>query len=236
MSTSTEARGHVEPGGPSWVLDLGAATVRKCSVSEMDNNVYLVTCTATGERLLVDAADDLDRVRALLAEDPGADRVTEGGPGTEVPLGQVLTTHRHWDHHRALPALVRLTGATTLAGQDDADELPVAVDVRLGHGDTVRVGDLTLTVVALRGHTPGSVALALSVEGSPAVLLTGDSLFPGGPGKTWSPDDFEILLEDLQVRVFDVYADDTLVLPGHGDNTVLGVERPHLPEWRDRGW
>lgn len=229
MTTPTGAPGHVVPGGPSWVLDLGAARVRKCSVSEMDNNVYLVTCTATGDRLLVDAADDVARVQALLAED--------AAPGEEGRLGQVVTTHRHWDHHRALVELVRLTGATTLAGQDDAGELPVPVDVRLGHGDTVQVGRLTLRVVGLRGHTPGSVALELCVEGRPPVLLTGDSLFPGGPGKTWSPEDFEMLVEDLQVRVFDAYDDDdTLVLPGHGDNTTLGAERPHLQEWRKRGW
>ncbi|WP_289018134.1 MBL fold metallo-hydrolase [uncultured Ornithinimicrobium sp.] len=228
MSTSAEARGHVEAGGPSWVLDLGPATVRKCSVSEMDNNVYLLTCTATGDRLLVDAADDAERIWALLAEDTGS------GGGDR--LGQVLTTHRHWDHHRALAEVVRRTGATTLAGHDDADELPVPVDVRLGHGDTVQVGRLVLRVVGLRGHTPGSVALELSVPGRPVVLLTGDSLFPGGPGKTWSPEDFDLLIDDLRTRVFDVYGDDTLVLPGHGDNTVLGVERPHLPEWQDRGW
>ena len=229
MSEDTAAAGHVAPGGASWTLALGSATVRKCSVSEMDNNVYLVTCTRTGERLLVDAADDVDRVLGLVAEDD----TPAARPGQ---LGQVVTTHRHWDHHRALPGVVARTGALTLAGADDADHLPVDVDVRLEHGDVVRVGDLDLRVVALRGHTPGSVALELTVEGRPSVLLTGDSLFPGGPGKTWSPEDFERLLGDLEERVFGVYGDDTLVLPGHGDNTRLGTERPSLGAWRARGW
>jgi glyoxylase-like metal-dependent hydrolase (beta-lactamase superfamily II) len=112
------------------------------------------------------------------------------------------------------------------------------VDVPLADGDTVRVGDLVLDTIGLRGHTPGSVALALSAAGDVArtVLLTGDSLFPGGPGKTASPADFHRLMDDLEERVFGVFADDALVLPGHGDNTSLGAERPHLQQWRARGW
>ena len=222
-----DALGHVTPGGGTWVLDHGAATVHKCSVSEMDNNVYVVSCTATGERLLVDAADDARRVLLLLQES-----AAEGAP----QIGQILTTHRHWDHHRALSEVVGATGASTLAGDADADELPVPTDTRLAHGDTVSVGDLTLDVLGLRGHTPGSVALALTVPVAPTVLITGDSLFPGGPGKTSSQADFVSLVDDLEERVFDVYGDDTIVLPGHGDNTVLGVEQPHLRKWRERGW
>ncbi len=223
----TDLVGHVAPEGPTWRLDLPGAVVRKRSVSEMDNNVYLLTCTATGERLLVDAADDADRVLGLLEED--------GAPGR---LGQVLTTHRHRDHHRALAEVVRRTGARTLAGAADADELPVAVDRRLEDGDTVRVGDLVLDVVGLRGHTPGSVALALTAGGDVprTVILSGDSLFPGGPGRTDGPQEFGSLMDDLEERVFGVYPDDALVLPGHGDNTTLGAERPHLQEWRARGW
>lgn len=243
--------GHVIPGGDSWVLELPGAQVRKFSVSEMDNNVYLLTCTVTGERLLVDAADDADRIRAELvavsgtsgsggrgSDGDGSRSSGIGSRGSVAPVAQVLTTHRHWDHHRALPDIVESTGAATLAGAADADELPVDVGTRLEHGDTVRVGDLVLDVVGLRGHTPGSVALALATGGDVCrtVMFTGDSLFPGGPGKTWSPDDFVSLMDDLEERVFGVYPDDTVVLPGHGDNTTLGAERPHLQEWRERGW
>lgn len=239
--------GHVTPGGDSWVLELPGAQVRKFSVSEMDNNVYLLTCTVTGERLLVDAADDAARIEAELAA--VADQSGTTAPSSErsgtttssretAPLAQVLTTHRHWDHHRALPQVVERTGAATLAGAADADELPVEIGTRLEHGDTVRVGDLVLDVIGLRGHTPGSVALALTSGGDVCrtVMFTGDSLFPGGPGKTWSGEDFTSLVDDLEERVFGVYPDDTVVLPGHGDNTTLGAERPHLQEWRERGW
>lgn len=226
--------GHVTPGGDSWTLELPGAQVRKFSVSEMDNNVYLLTCTVTGERLLIDAADDADRIQAELTSAP------DSSSEAPVALGQVLTTHRHWDHHRALAEIVERTGAVTLAGADDADaeEMPVQIGTRLAHGDTVRVGDLVLDVVSLRGHTPGSVALVLTAGGDVCrtVMFSGDSLFPGGPGKTWSADDFGSLMDDLQERVFEVYPDETVVLPGHGDNTVLGAERPHLPEWRERGW
>ena len=224
-----DLRGHVSPGGPSWTLDLGPTVVRKCSVSEMDNNVYLITCTATGARLLVDAADDADRVLRLLDED---DR------GRGRSLEAVLTTHRHWDHHRALTEVVAQTGATVLAGADDAEGLPVPVDRALHDGDTVRLGHLVMDVVHLRGHTPGSVALALSTaaDRTTTLLFTGDSLFPGGPGKTSGPGDFTSLMDDLEGRVFAVFDDDALVLPGHGDNTTLGAERPSLRQWRERGW
>ena len=232
MTARHDDLGHVTPGGEAWQLDLAGAVVHKVSVSDMDNNVYLVTCTVTGERLLVDAADEAPRILDLL-------RSTAPAAGDGAPaLAQVLTTHQHWDHHRALAEVVAATGASTLAGEDDADALAVRVDRRLRDGDTVRVGDLVLDVVGLRGHTPGSVAVALTAGGDVprTVLLTGDSLFPGGPGRTTSPEAFTSLMDDLQARVFDVYDDDTLVLPGHGDNTVLGAERPQLQEWRARGW
>lgn len=217
------ARLHVEPGRPSRVVDLGPAVLRKCSVSEMDNSCYLLSCAVTGEQLLVDAAADPDRLAALVEE----------GTGT---LQHVVTTHRHWDHHRALPNLVERFRPTTWAGAPDADELPVAPDHRLQHGDRVRVGALELQVLALRGHTPGSVALALPLPGQPVQLFTGDSLFPGGPGKTSSAADFGQLMDDLEERVFGRYPDDTVVHPGHGDGTTIGTERPQLPDWRARGW
>lgn len=231
MTADLSDPGHVTPGGAPWRLDLAGAVVHKLSVSDMDNNVYVLTCAATGERLLVDAADDAPRIFQLLRSSDPAQQAAHG-------LGQVVTTHQHWDHHRALAEVVGATAATTLAGADDADALPVPVDRRLVDGDTVRVGDLVLDVVGLRGHTPGSVALALTVGGDEprTVLFTGDSLFPGGPGRTAGVDAFTSLMDDLEARVFAVYDDATLVLPGHGDNTLLGRERPQLGEWRARGW
>lgn len=215
---------EVHPGGPVSVRELPHLSIRKLAVSQMSNNVYLLTSRATGEQLLVDAADDAPRVIAL---------VTEGGSG----LGHLVTTHQHWDHVRALEEVVRATGARTYAGADDADALPVAPDVRLENGDRIRFGDIELVVIHLRGHTPGSVALVYDDPEGHAHLFSGDSLFPGGVGNTKSPgQSFEALYNDVVGRVFDIYDDDTWVYPGHGSDTTLGVERPHLRQWRDRGW
>lgn len=217
--------GHVEPGGPAAVRELAALTIRKLSVSDFDNNVYLLTCRATGEQLLIDAADDAVRI---------LDEVGAAGNGR---LATVVTTHQHWDHVRALEEVVAATGATTVAGAADADALPVPVDRRVGQGDTVRCGDVSLDVVHLRGHTPGSIALAYADPDGATHLFTGDSLFPGGIGNTKNPgQSFDSLIADVTTRVFDVYDDDTWFYPGHGDDSTLGAERPHLPEWRARGW
>ena len=215
--------GDVSVGGPSAVRELPDATIRKASVSPQDNNAYLITCTATGEQLLIDAADDAARLRSLIAE---------GGEG----LVTVVTTHQHWDHHRALKEVVAATGADTAAGREDAGELPIPVDVELTHGDTVTVGELSLDVVHLRGHTPGSVALVLTSSDGSVHAFTGDSLFPGGPGRTTNPADFSSLMDDLETRVFGALPDSTWIYPGHGKDSTLGVERPHLREWRERGW
>src|SRR5947209_8672381 len=117
-----------------------------------------------------------------------------------------------------------------------SDTYTVAVDERLHHGDEITLGDLSLEIIHLRGHTPGSVAaLYRDPEGVPH-LFTGDSLFPGGVGKTGSPEDFRSLIDDVSTRIFDVLPDDTWFYPGHGDDSTLGAERPHLDEWRERGW
>lgn len=213
--------GHVEPGGEPISRPLGALTVTKISVGPMDNNAYLLACTQTGEALLVDAANDADRLLALIE-------------AAGVRLRTIVTTHRHADHWQALAAVAAATGATVMAGAPDADALPVPVDRSLEHGDRIELGASYLSVIALRGHTPGSVAL--HYRNGADHLFTGDSLFPGGPGKTGSPADFTSLMDDLEARVFGVLPDSTWVYPGHGDDTTLGAERPHLAEWRARGW
>ena len=225
--------GEVSPGGPSDVRELPDVVIRKASVSAMDNNVYLITDRATGEQLLIDAADDAPRVLALVAEG-----VPDGGTG----LATVVTTHQHWDHHRALAEVLSATGARSAAGREDAPHLPVAPDLVLDQGDTVTVGATVLDVVHLRGHTPGSVALVLRSRGTDGRdgsthVFTGDSLFPGGVGNTQQDAArFGQLIDDVEQRLFAVLPDDTWVYPGHGKDTTLGAERPHLPEWRERGW
>ena len=215
--------GEVEVGGPMDVRRLPALTIAKLAVGPMSNNAYLLRCTTTQEGLLIDAANEADRLRELIVLD---------GP----PVSAILTTHRHGDHWQALAETVEAAGAAVYAGEEDADELPVAVDERLHHGDTITVGDVTLEIIALRGHTPGSIAvLYRDPDGTPH-LFTGDSLFPGGVGRTTSPEDFTSLVNDVEARVFDVLPDDTWFYPGHGNDSTLGVERPHLAEWRERGW
>jgi glyoxylase-like metal-dependent hydrolase (beta-lactamase superfamily II) len=215
--------GEVFAGGPSDVRELDLMAIRKASVGAMANNVYLLTCLRTGRQLLVDAADDPQRIVTLL---------DEGAGGLDV----IVTTHQHWDHHRALVRIAESTKAMTAAGEADADALPVVPDRRLVHGDALTFGEVALDVVQLRGHTPGSVALVYNEPRGRTHIWTGDSLFPGGPGKTTSEEDFTSLMDDLEERIFGSFADDTWVYPGHGPDTTLGAERPHLREWRERGW
>jgi glyoxylase-like metal-dependent hydrolase (beta-lactamase superfamily II) len=219
----SEYTGQVSVGGPMDVRRLPGLTIAKLAVGPMSNNAYLLRCPHTDEGLLIDAANEADRLRELVAFE---------GP----PVSAILTTHRHADHWQALADTVEFAGAAVYAGEDDADELPVAVDERLHHGEEITVGDASLSIIHVRGHTPGSVAvLYRDPEGVPH-LFTGDSLFPGGVGKTWSPQDFARLIDDVEQRIFAELPDETWFYPGHGDDSTLGAERPHLPSWRERGW
>ena len=216
--------GHVEPGTAARRV-LPGASILKASVGSMDNNAYLITCSRTGESLLIDAANDASVLLGL---------IEHHAPN----LVLIVTSHQHPDHWLALEDVVKSTGAPTAAHRLDAEPLPVKPDRILADGDTVTVGDLTFDVIHLQGHTEGSVALALGgpAAGDAVQLFTGDCLFPGGVGKTWKAGDFERLLDGVASKVFDVYDDSTVVYPGHGDDTTLGAERPHLAEWRERGW
>jgi glyoxylase-like metal-dependent hydrolase (beta-lactamase superfamily II) len=220
---SDDYTGKVEVGGPKDVRRLPGLTIAKLAVGPMDNNAYLLRCPSTGEGLLIDAANEASRLRELIEFD---------GP----PVSAVLTTHRHPDHWQALAEVVQAADAAVYAGDPDADELPVAVDERLNHGDTITVGDVSLEIIALRGHTPGSVAVLYRDPRGTPHLFTGDSLFPGGPGRTTNPEDFGSLMDDLESRVFDTFPDETWFYPGHGNDSTLGAERPHLEEWRARGY
>ena len=214
--------GDVEVGGPAAVRELPGLTITKLAVSEMANNAYLLRCTTTGEALLIDAAADPDALRALIGD---------------ADLRTVVTTHGHWDHHRALPDVVAATGAQTVAHAADAADLPVPVQRTVEHGDSVTVGEQTLEVVHLRGHTPGSIALVWRGSGDDVHVFTGDSLFPGGVGNTQKDAArFTSLVDDVEERLFGALPDSTWVYPGHGGDTTLGTERPHLGEWRTRGW
>jgi glyoxylase-like metal-dependent hydrolase (beta-lactamase superfamily II) len=231
--------GDVVRGGPAAVRELDEVVVRKAAVGPMNNNAYLLSCRASGAQLLIDAAAEPDRL---------LDLVRDGSRAARLDL--IVTTHRHPDHHGALASIVTVTGAPTAAGDLDAQAIEEPTTRLLRHGDVLTVGHLTLEVIALRGHTPGSVALAYrepehassthpgadgAVPGR-VHLFTGDSLFPGGPGKTPDPAAFTSLMDDLEARIFADFDDQTWVYPGHGNDTTLGTERAHLPEWRTRGW
>jgi glyoxylase-like metal-dependent hydrolase (beta-lactamase superfamily II) len=212
--------GNVTVGGPPDSRELPGLSVTKLAVGPMDNNAYLLRDLRTGDALLIDAAAEADRLIDLIGD---------------TPVVRIVTTHRHADHWQALAEVQAATGAAVVAHPIDAEEIPVTVTEPVEHGDTVRAGDVELAVIHLRGHTPGSIALRYDAAAEPH-LFTGDSLFPGGPGRTTSPADFTSLMNDLEQRVFDQLPDPTWVYPGHGNDTTLGAERPHIPEWRARGW
>lgn len=215
--------GHIEPGTTSAPIRTSALEITKASVGPMDNNAYILRCLRTGNGMLIDAANDPERLVELVRE-----RLADG------ILETVVTTHRHKDHWLGLEMVMGVFGAVAYSHPEDAAELPIPTDP-LVHGDTIKCGDVELQVIHLRGHTPGSIALYWRDPQGIGHAFTGDSLFPGGVGKTWEEGDFERLLDDVEQRLFTL-PDDTHVYPGHGDDTTIGTERPKLAEWRERGW
>jgi glyoxylase-like metal-dependent hydrolase (beta-lactamase superfamily II) len=212
--------GDVTVGGAADVHELSGLVVSKLAVGPYENNVYLLRCRSTGDQLLVDAADEPEQILELVGPDG---------------LAGIVTTHQHGDHWQALPAVVEATGARTYAHAEDAPGIPIETDVFLADGDTLLVGDVALRVIHLAGHTPGGLALVYDDPQGFPHIFTGDSLFPGGVGRT-TPETFDSLLDDVEGKVFGPLPDETWVYPGHGKDTTLGAERPHLQEWRERRW
>ncbi|MEU2714167.1 MBL fold metallo-hydrolase [Streptomyces sp. NPDC007205] len=213
--------GEVKVGGPADVHELKDLMITKIAVGPMDNNAYLLRCRATDEQLLIDAANEAQTLLGMIGDDG---------------IASVVTTHRHGDHWQALAEVVAATGARTYAGREDAPGIPVPTDVLVDDGDLIRVGRVELTARHLVGHTPGSIALVYDDPHGHPHVFTGDCLFPGGPGKTTNPVDFTSLMDGLEGKVFGPLPDETWIYPGHGNDTTLGDERPHLAEWRSRGW
>jgi glyoxylase-like metal-dependent hydrolase (beta-lactamase superfamily II) len=222
--------GTVAPGGPADVRELAALTITKVSVDpQMHNNCYLLRCTETGDQVLIDASDEPKRLLELIGD---------------AGLTAVVTTHQHWDHHRALRDVVLATGATTMAGAPDTEAITEQTGVDISRpvvqGDQIAVGNCTLSVIAIAGHTPGSIALVYddrASDGGMVHLFTGDSLFPGGVGNTFgSAEAFAQLIDEVETKVFGTLPDNTWFYPGHGGDSTLGAERASLPEWRERGW
>lgn len=193
------------------------AEIHRVVVGPMDNNVYVLRCRQTGEAVLIDAANEHDKLLELCRR---------------LGVTKVIETHGHWDHIQAVPQ-VRDAGYEVGVTEADASMLP-SYDFVLEDDDAIQVGRLQLQTVATPGHTPGS--MCFYVQGSP-VLFSGDTLFPGGPGATKFPGgDFPTIIDSIDNRIFRRFAADTLVMPGHGADTTVGAESPHLQEWADRGW
>jgi glyoxylase-like metal-dependent hydrolase (beta-lactamase superfamily II) len=209
------ARGLALPDRPHY--EDASVVVHRVVVGPLDNNVHIVRCKRTGEALLIDAANEHDLLLELCRR---------------LGVRLVVETHGHWDHIQAVPA-VRDAGYEVAVAPEDAGMLP-SYDLILGDDEVIEVGDLRIRTIATPGHTPGSVCF--HVEGTP-LLFTGDTLFPGGPGATRYPGgDFEAIIRSIDERIFSRFAPETLVLPGHGRDTTVGTEAPHLDEWIARGW
>jgi glyoxylase-like metal-dependent hydrolase (beta-lactamase superfamily II) len=193
------------------------AEIHMIVVGPVDNNVYVLRCRETGDAVLIDAANEHEKLLELCER---------------LNVGRVLETHGHWDHIQAVPQ-VRDAGYRVGITAQDASMLPSYDDV-LQDESVIPVGRLRLHTVHTPGHTPGSMCFRL--EGSP-ILFSGDTLFPGGPGNTSFPGgDFTTIIRSIEDRIFSPLPADTIVLPGHGARTTIGTETPHLQEWIDRGW
>jgi glyoxylase-like metal-dependent hydrolase (beta-lactamase superfamily II) len=213
--------GNVEVGGPADTRELEGVTLTKIAVGDFNNNSYLLRCTATGQALLIDAAAEPRRLLEMI-----------GG----VPVAKIVTTHQHGDHWQALAEVKKATGAVTVAHPEDAPGIPVATDELVTDGGTIEFGNVSLSVTHLVGHTPGSIALTY-LSGDEPHVFTGDCLFPGGIGNTQKDAArFRTLFDGVHAKLFGRLPDSTWVYPGHGSDTTLGAERPHLDEWRERGW
>jgi glyoxylase-like metal-dependent hydrolase (beta-lactamase superfamily II) len=211
--------GEVSPGGPADTRDLEHLTITKLSVGPMDNNAYLLRCKDTGESVLIDAANEPERLLDVIGPDG---------------ISTVITTHRHGDHWQGLSAVLAATGARSVAHSADADGIP-AVTSTVEDGDRIAVGTCELEVIHIVGHTPGSIALLY--RGAGGHLFTGDSLFPGGVGNTdKDPARFASLIDDVSSKIFDRLDDEVWFYPGHGKDSTLGEQRASVPEWRARGW
>ena len=190
--------------------------IHKLVVGPYDNNVFVMRCVATGDAVLLDAANEHEKLLELCQR---------------LNVRKVLETHGHWDHIQAVPQL-RDAGYSVGVTAEDAAMLP-SYDEVIDDDSVIQVGNVRLHTIHTPGHTPGSMCFL--VEGSP-VLFSGDTLFPGGPGATkFEGSSFPTIIESIDRRLLTLPVE-TLVLPGHGDDTTIGTERPHLQEWIDRGW
>ena len=191
--------------------------IDKMALGPWGTNAYVLTCLKTGGSVLVDAPAE-------------ASKIIEKLEGTSP--GYILLTHSHMDHIGALAALRSRLKIPLATHPADANILSPSPEIRLNDGDTVSFGNIRLKALHTPGHTPGSLCFHTGKH-----LISGDTLFPGGPGKTGSPGDLQKIIKSITDKIFTL-DDDTRVYPGHGEPTVLKKEkeefavfasRPHPP-------
>ncbi len=190
--------------------------VTRLVVGKFDNNVFIIRCRQTGDAILLDAADEHELLLQLC---------------TQLQVRKVAETHGHWDHIQAVPQ-IREAGYSVSVGAADVDMLP-SYDEILQDGEVLEIGKLRIHIIHTPGHTPGS--MCFQIENTP-LLFSGDTLFPGGPGNaTFKGGDFGTIITSIDRRLFTL-PPETIVLPGHGNDTTIAAERPNLQSWVDRGW
>lgn len=196
---------------------LDHVSIYRLVVGPISNNVFFVQCRDTGESIMIDAANEHEKLLEV---------------SRLLGVKQVVETHGHWDHIGAVED-VRNAGIDVSVSQEDSHRLP-SYDQTIGDGDFITFGNQALKVIFTPGHTEGSLCFELVNQ---PILFTGDTVFPGGPGATsFEGGDFEQIIQSIDERIFRAYPGDTLLLPGHGDYTTIEAESPHLIEWHERGW
>jgi glyoxylase-like metal-dependent hydrolase (beta-lactamase superfamily II) len=198
--------------------------INKLAVGPYDNDSYVVSCGDTGSAVVIDAASEAERILDACRD---------------LHVSSVLTTHGHLDHIGALDPVKDSLGVPWLLHSEDVEIAGRSPDQALVDGAEIAFGRVALHVIHTPGHTPGSVSFVFEPadESEVHVLFSGDTLFPGGPGATrWDYSDFGQIMDSLEMRLFPRLPDGTVVHPGHGNDTTIGAERPHLAEWRARGW
>ena len=187
--------------------------LEKIATRPFGTNAYIITCRNTGEALLIDAPGEEEKISAALK-------------GTEPRF--ILLTHSHMDHTGALLQLKSGLGIPVAIHPDDASSLPIPPDFTLSGGDEIRFGSISLAVLHTPGHTPGSLCFFTG-----DLLISGDTLFPGGPGKTRTPASFAQIVASLKDKIF-VLPDSVRVFPGHGESTVLKKEKDGFAAFSSR--
>ena len=168
------------------------------------NNAYLIQDRESAEAIVVDAPQDGERILEML----------DGGRVTRI-----VVTHRHGDHWISIDALKSATGAPVSCHEADRERYAAKVDSTIADGEEIEIGGLRVRAIHTPGHTPGSLCFLVGGH-----LISGDTLFPGGPGRSDKPEDLQEEIRSITTKLF-ALPDETAVHPGHGDGTTIGQSK-----------